>query len=640
MTRAWSLPASKLDHRVIRHHHSSARGNGFTVPFLFGLVLWLVLAGVSQASDLESLRERAYSQQLSAHPVWQALVHQRDTDSLIEDSNFILSQPAFSAAREMDASLNQLFGGDPSVRREAICRYPARYQWLIDQLLPPDSADPLTLCPDIAEFFAKAPAERIDLIFASENLTSPSSMMGHVLLRLSGTGPDGRPAIHAVSYFTEINGINVPRILFESLVTGKPGYYTLSPYREKEAFYRQREQRNLWEYPLTLSPAQRRLIRLHLWELRSAQLSYYFHRYNCATLTRYLLAIADPELLQNQSLWTTPLDVVRALQNSPLLGPVEALPSDRWLSEALSQQLPETLIAQARAAVAQGSRLTPAPEISAQQRYLALEFSVAWAGYTAADGQLDRETAARAAAAAQEQLEVEFPHQRIDLSRYKSPIRRPQDSQWRAGLLHQEGAALLQLGFLAASHRLEDSNRQSFSESALQLGDVTATLNPRQGQIKLKELQVYAMTSLAPVNTLTSGFTGRVRFGMEPHYDAQLQTRSAANISGGIGMTARISRDALVYGIAGGGVGWVEGGGYFYGEPEFGAVINEVWAMKSLIRARALIQQIQRDEPAYELSWTQTKILSHALLLAVDYTQVRDSQRLEHRWGLSIKRYF
>lgn len=617
------------------------QGSAKGTPLLLCLGFFLLsIATTARGGDLEKLSKQAYEHQLSAHPVWKALLHQRGESSLIEDPRFILSRPHYTAARELEATLNLFFSGSAHEQRAAICRFPARYSWLVVMLEVTDTHDPVSTCPAMAEFFSRAPAERIDLIFASENLTSPSSMMGHVLLRLSGSGPDGRPASHAVSYFTEINGINVPRILFESLVTGKPGYYTLSPYRQKEAFYRQHEQRNLWEYSLVLSLAQRRLIRLHLWELRSAQLSYYFHRYNCATLTRYLLAIADPGLLKNPSLWTTPLDVVRALQGSPLLGSVEALPSDRWLSEALSQQLPASLITQARAAVAQGTSLVPGPETSPQQHYLALEFSNAWAGYAAAADQLDPGVAERAAAAAREQLQTEFPHQRIDLSQYKSPVRRPQDSQWRAGLLQQAGTTQLQLGFLAASHRLEDGNRQSFSESALQLGDVTATLDPQRRQIELQELEVYAMTSLSPVNALTGGFTGRVRFGVEPHYDAQLRARTAANVSGGLGLTVRLSRDTIVYGLAGGGLGWVEGGGYLYGEPEVGAVIDEVWAMKSLLRARALLHQVGRDQPAYELSWTQTKALGHTLLLAADYAQVRDSQQLEHRWGLSIKRYF
>jgi len=617
------------------------QGSAKGTPLLLCLGFFLLaIATTARGGDLEKLSKQADEHQLSAHPVWKALLHQREESSLIKDPRFILSRPHYTAARELEATLNLFFSGSVHEQQAAICRFPARYSWLVVMLEVTDAHDPVSICPAIAEFFAKAPAERIDLIFASENLTSPSSMMGHVLLRLSGSGPDGRPATHAVSYFTEISGINVPRILFESLVTGKPGYYTLSPYREKEAFYRQHEQRNLWEYPLVLSPAQRHLIRLHLWELRYAQLSYYFHRYNCATLTRYLLAIADPGLLKDDGLWTTPLDVVRALQESPLLGAVEALPSDRWLSEALSQQLPAKLITQAREAVVQGTKLMPGPEISPQQHYLALEFSSAWTGYAAAAGKLDAGVAERAGAAAREQLQAEFPHQRIDLSQYKSPLRRPQDSQWRAGLLQQAGTTLLQLGFLAASHRLEDSNRQSFAESALQLGDVTATLDPQRAQIKLQELQMYAMTSLSPVNALTSGFTGRVRFGVEPHYDAQLRARTAANISGGIGLTARLSRDAILYGMAGGGLGWVEGGGYFYAEPEFGAVIEEVWRMKSLLRVRAMLNQMGRDEPVYELSWIQTKAVGNTLLFVVDYSQLRDEKQLEHRWGLSIKRYF
>ncbi len=615
-------------------------GNAFGVPFLFLLALLLASCRPLHASESSGWQREARARALATHPTWQALLHLRGAVSLIEDPRFILTHGDFSAARELELTLSLFFSGTAEARQSAICRYPARYVWLTSQLQIADAQDPAAQCPAIAEFFIKAPAARIDLVYASENLSSPSSMMGHVLLRLSGTTADGSRASHAVSYFTQIGGINLPRILFESLVSGKPGYYTLSPYREKEDFYRLREQRNVWAYPLQLDDSQRRLLRLHLWELKDARLSYYFHRYNCATLTRFLLAVADPAMLDAPGLWTTPLDAVRALQKSSLLGEVEVLPADRWLVEALSQQLPDGLVHEIDTRVRHGDAWTPSPTLPLRERYLGTELARALAAYMGVQGSLSTAESRQAEQVAAETLQRDFAEQRLDLSRYKNPLRRPQDSQWRAGFLHEAGGSRLQLGFLPTSHRLEDSNRESFSESALQLGDVTLTVDPQKGHVELQDFQLYAMTSLSPVNTLTGGWSGRVRLGAEQHLDAALQTRLAANASAGIGLSGRLSSDLLGYGLLGAGAGYAEGGAYVYGEPELGLIVNEVWQMKSLLRSRVLIHQLGADTPVYELGWTQTKALGEHTLLAAEYAQARSEDRRSHRWGLYLKRYF
>ncbi len=618
----------------------SKKGNVLGVPFLFVLGLALSLCLPSHANELSSWQAQARQQQLASQPGWQALLHLRGKHSLIEDPQFILSHADFSVERELERTLALFFSGSAEARAAALCRYPARYVWLTRALQKPDAQDPVARCPAIAEFFDKAPAQRIDLIYASENLSSPSSMMGHVLLKLSGTTTSGSEASHAVSYFTQIGGINLPRILFESLVTGKPGYYTLSPYREKEDFYRLREQRNVWMYPLQLDEAQRKLLRLHLWELKDARLSYYFHRYNCATLTRFLLAIADPALLKDQGMWTTPLDAVRALQSSRLLGVVETLPSDRWLVEALSQQLPPDLVREVNAAVRNGEAWAPSPRFALRERYLGTELARALAAYLGARGLPASAAAQQAEQASIQALQRDFAEERLDLSQCKSPLRRPQDSQWRAGVLRSTGENLVQLGFLPTSHRLEDSNRQSFSESALQLGDITLTLNPQNGQLELQDFQLYAMTSLSPANTLTGGWSGRVRLGVEQHRDAGLKTQLAANASGAIGLTARLSNDVFIYALLGAGTGYAEGGAYVYGEPELGIMVNEVWQMKSLLRARTLIHQLGADTPVHELAWTQTKALDDRTLLVADYAHTSGALRRTQRWGLYLKRYF
>ena len=291
-------------------------------------------------------------------------------------------------------------------------------------------------------------------------------------------------------------------------------------------------------------------------------------------------------------------------------------------------------------AVSDGLLADPEGGASPEQAYLELEFSRAWAAYSAESRRAEQKTFAVAAMKAAESLETKFSQQRLDLSTYKNPVRRPQDSQLRVGLLSKESQTLLQIGFLSASHRLEDSSQQSLSEGALQLGDITVLLNPESGEVTLDEALIYSMTSLSPFNTLTGGFTGRIRLGVETHYGRQLEERTALNLSGAVGTTISLSKDALIYGLAAGGLGYAEGGAYPYAEPEIGLIVNEVWGMKSLVSSRLIFNQLSDDELLHELRWTQTKVMGSSFLLVGEYRQLQGQKQLERRVGLSIKRYF
>ncbi|MDX1453513.1 MAG: DUF4105 domain-containing protein, partial [Oleiphilaceae bacterium] len=149
---------------------------------------------------------------------------------------------------------------------------------------------PQANCPELEEFRHRAPVDSVILAYSSENLMQASSMMGHVFLKLEGRDSGGVMRAHSVSYFTEIQGINVPKIIFDSLVVGKQGFFALTPYSEKLHYYLAGEQRNVWEYQLKATPQQLALLHDHLWELKQTRFTYFFDDYNCATLLSYLLA--------------------------------------------------------------------------------------------------------------------------------------------------------------------------------------------------------------------------------------------------------------------------------------------------------------------------------------------------------------
>lgn len=263
-------------------------------------------------------------QGLDQHPVWHALLHLNKGQTQIQSPGFLLSNGGFSPFNEMVATLTYLYGTESG----AVCRFPARYLWLQAALDLPELA--ITACPDILEFIDKAPFDELALVYATDSHTQASSMMGHTFLKLSGENHAGQMRAHAVSYYTDANSINLPKELWQSLVSGKKGIFSLTPYNREVEKYVDQEQRNLWEYTIRTTPMQRELIRNHLFELKQIELTYFLHAYNCATVLANILRLTE-NLPEPGPLWTTPQDVVRQAQQANMVVATTVRVADPWI---------------------------------------------------------------------------------------------------------------------------------------------------------------------------------------------------------------------------------------------------------------------------------------------------------------------
>ena len=272
--------------------------------------------------DIEPFISRALHDQLSSEIAWHALLHSDGVSSQISDTNFLLSTDHFTPEAELRDTLHFLYGSNP----ENVCRFPARYYWLKSRLDLPDL--PLDSCAEVVEFRSKAPLHEISLGFASENLTHPESMMGHAFLKLTGHNSDNNEISYVVSFYTDVQTWNIPKLFAESMITGKQSYFALVSYPEKLNEYVEGEQRKLWIYHLAFTPQQRELIRLHLLELKNAHMTYFFHNYNCATVIDYILELSGKKNRHN-ILWSTPKGVVKNAHEMGLVTGTEVVPPSR-----------------------------------------------------------------------------------------------------------------------------------------------------------------------------------------------------------------------------------------------------------------------------------------------------------------------
>lgn len=616
--------------------------SGLRAAFFCAWVFALSGAGRAVAAEdalatgtVAALQGKALALHLDRAPLWAALLHLDGGQPGITDPQFILSMPGFSTRQELLDTLAYLWGPDSA---KAVCRFPARYWWLQARLNAP--ALPLTQCEELQRFVERAPAQEVALVFASENLAQPSSMMGHLFLKVAGVDRQGVRREHAISFFTDVATLNLPKLFYDSMVVGKQGYFALSPYAEQLEAYVRQEQRTLWEYELRLDDQARALIRFHLLELKQADLTYYFHRYNCATLVKHIVALAAPRMLDQWEWATTPKDVIRAADQARLLEGATVQAPARWRVRSIEGALPPSQARQVREAV--NSMVTAGLSDEAgpsRVGYLSLQLAMGYSQYLHEQGERSAADHRAYHRALQSMVEASYPDVVVEASAPRNPLKSPQDSQVSLGYKYQHGQRWWRFGLLPISHGLVDNNEQYFSESELRLFDSAWLFDPSSGRLRLEHLTIYAAKSLLPRDSFTGGWSGEFKIGLEQQFDQGLQPRMTTLVEGGLGVTYRPWPDVDVYALGNGGLGWRHHP-YLYIKPEVGVVIREVYDMKSLLTLSHTHRPLGLDGGVSELALTQSKFIDRQTTVQLQARRRLTAVRGAHEASLVLKRLF
>lgn len=277
---------------------------------------------------------------LAASPQWLALLHVNEGGTLrgrghsyITEKDFFLADKGRqNPLAELVASVDQLQSGG-----QLRCRFPARYKFLAKHLGWHQSA-PFAACDEYLAWRNKVPDQRVVLAFPAAYLNSPSSMFGHVFLRLDGSrNPQSVLTSWAVTYAANTSGDDGSfSYAFKGIFGGYPGYFSVAPYAEKLDEYSSLENRDIWEYALSLTPEEVGRMVDHLWELKGVSLGYYFFDENCAYGLLGLIQVARPTLALTRQLRLaqSPLGAVRELAEKGLVNSRHYRPSKevqlRW----------------------------------------------------------------------------------------------------------------------------------------------------------------------------------------------------------------------------------------------------------------------------------------------------------------------
>ena len=267
--------------------------------------------------------QMATQKHLAQTTTWQRLMY-ADAKGHSEVSYagyFVSPDGAKHLQNELNANIEALFltaAPNQSVR----CRFPARSQWLMQQLNIPSTALPQVECPELDKWIGEIKPYKATLIYATDFMGNPSSMFGHTLLRLDPKDQKQLNLVsYAVNYAATVAGADGWSFAWKGLTGQYPGEYSLMPYYRKVKEYGDLESRDLWEYELNLSPEETRFLVQHIWEMQHVSFPYYFVSDNCAYRLLGLIDLVRPELNLKQQFKVAaiPMQTIKAIDQQGIV---------------------------------------------------------------------------------------------------------------------------------------------------------------------------------------------------------------------------------------------------------------------------------------------------------------------------------
>lgn len=594
---------------------------------------FLFLSFNSFASDTRTAFNKALQLNLDSNPKWLSLLHIKNDQPQITDSRFILSDDNFSPAKELEKTLEFFFEA-PDVAK---CRFPARYMFLDHYLdLQNYGVLPAEDCPELTRYKKYVPYDQLNLIFASEVLASASSMMGHSFLNATGKNFNNTEVSHSISFFTEFDSFNPAVLIYDGLVAGMKGLFIVRPFEKDLNRYSQSEGRNVWSFSLDINDFDRDLIKLHIWELKDVEIEYLFQSYNCATLTLYILSIANPELIKEDILFVSPLDVAKAASKYGMIKDIGVELSDDWALKMLEQEIDRKVGKNIEDMVFKNENVQ-LDHLDQNSRRFAVEYLSRLIENEKVKSNLSEKRLLELTELADANLDssVDF-----DLSEFKNPLKTPQDSLFAVSYVQNSDDKAIDLTILPASKYLYGDNRQYFSESELKIGELSVRVDTDSANTKLQSLTLYAFKTLAPSSDILPKYSGSFYLGYRQLLDKDLHENGYLNLSGGIGKSKRFHKDILLFAHVDFGMAAKPSNTYFYAEPAVGAIINLIADSKVMLEYKMTTEQNDLQTSIQALKTQYSWYGQDNWTLQLSHTYLKTSSTKDNEILFSVARHF
>ncbi|HEY3490520.1 MAG TPA: DUF4105 domain-containing protein [Candidatus Deferrimicrobiaceae bacterium] len=626
------------------------------------LFLLLPFAAALGASDpglkADRLTEAARAARLHESRYWNVLLHYKPAGngvkSIVDDPRFFLARDGkTNPESELAATIATLFGDQAPPSDNVLparCRFPARFEWLSDQLgLPlPPSGD--GTCGELDNALRIIDPRSATLVFASAHINSPSSMAGHTFLRIDGAHES--PLLSwAVNYAAKPDPSDTSLVYALKGLTGYyPGYYSILPYYEKVKEYGDLERRDLWEYRLNLSRAEVRRMTLHVLEMRDFASDYYFFDENCSYNLLFLLEAARPavRLTDRKGPWVLPVETIEWVREAGLvdnaairLSPVRTIRSAlSGLPAGLRKQAPRLVDGTLSPAVLAAGQL-PAHEKAVLLESAASRLQLQYAaGDIPKDQYQKRFLAILSARSAfgEDTAAARPPAPGPELPESGHPAGR---LSFAAGV-DRHGFA--ELGYRPAYHALDDPGRGFAPGAQILFLDTRIRILPAEETVRLSRLDVLDILSAAPRDALFKPWSWKLRAGL---FDRRFEDGSEhlrTLLNPGIGL-AWETGPGVAYAMAeaegvlspGYDKGWTVGAGATLG---FAGSWGERWPVHMRGRWIEGVAGDLRGGREREIALSQGFGLTRTQSLTLDVQKTFEPGRRETSARLSWNRYF
>ena len=527
-----------------------------------------VEAHADDSSYLQELIQRANAVSLYDQRYWRLLLHYRPAlaggyESEADEPGFFLAPDGKTNPKaELEATLARFFSPEMvgRSRQAARCAFIARYQWLKTVLAIDESRLPPQRCERFDAWIAELNPASITLIFPSAYMNNPSSMFGHLLLRVDQKNQTEQTRIlaYTVNYAADVTTDNGIVFAVLGVIGGFRGYFSTQPYYIKAREYGDFENRDIWEYRLNLTEDQIMRLLMHAWEMGNASFDYFFFKENCAYHILSLLDLADPALRLTDRFWfyTFPSDGVRMIAEHPGL-----------VKETIFRPSRSTKIRRGHQALSAAERLWLArivadPSLAQAEAFAALPLrrqarvlDVA-SDYLLFRAATEEDTALyqmrnKAVLVARSKLKVRPVQTKI------TPVSGAPDQghkTMRAGLGvgWRDGELFNEANFRLAFHDLLDPEYGYTPGAQIQALGLTLRHYSRSKEIRIEKFTLLDILSLSPVDALFASPSWKINAALDTIEHHNCRFCRIANLNAGIGIAAESSwlKRQVYFGLA------------------------------------------------------------------------------------------
>ncbi len=510
------------------------------------IFLLLILNTVSavEASNIDDLIQQAEAMQLSREPAWLNLLHYKNHvfsgkhSQVDDDAFFIADNGKYDANAELIATLRAFF--ENREEKHAQCLFPARLFWL-NSKLHFDNDLPQVECRRLNLWIKKLDAHKVTLLFPSMYLNNPGSMFGHTFLRLDSKNK--APLLnYTLSYAAEFDPDDNGFVyVFNGLMGGYPGVFSVQPYYETVQEYGDVEHRDIWEYSLDLNQQQVEQLIRHTWEVTDIKFDYYFLRENCSYRLLSLLDVAKPGLNMTDAshpAYAIPVDTVRTIKEMGLITDILYRPAKNSRIEQMFSQT-TTDIKKAIFNITKDDIKIDLDRFSNKEQAQIYEL---------ADeiNQL-RENKDHQFLLARSKIKLAADE---EIFRFEgvSPDKSHASAKWHIGYGEKDHNNFIELGIRPAFHDLLDPEKGFVKGASISVLDARLRWYERQQHLKLEELTLFNMTSLSPVRQWATPLSWQLDFSIENRQLNKVLDTKILSASGGAGFSFEWKR-IIYYGL-------------------------------------------------------------------------------------------